>query len=116
MNQPQWLTDALDTLKGREHETVERIAWKVAAEAAMRNANGLVVPNYNVHTDRMDWHFGTTQWPRLVDPKTDTYFTDDPFRERRDDIPLAEFMTYLRDWYYPQRRFLHWQAPEKAEV
>lgn len=114
--EPAWLTEALKVLKGHPLQEHAELAWRHTAEIVLRNANGLVVQFYNVHTDQFDFVFGATKWPRLYDPQTGERFKDDPFRERRDDIPLPEFMTYLHDWYYPQATAMHWQNPEKSEV
>lgn len=115
MTEPQWLTEVFKTLEG-PHEEVQRLWWTHAANAIQKNSEGFVGVSYNVDTDNFEWRFGPGSWPKLTDPKTGTYFTDDPFRGRRDDIPVVEFMAYLRDWYWPQRQALHWQTPEKAEV
>jgi hypothetical protein len=114
MSEPQWLTEALDIQFGPDQQDIRRMSWQHAVEVAQKNAEGFVVRCYNVHTDHLDWHFGPARWPKLIDPKTGEYFTDDPFRGRRDDIPVAEFMAYLTDWYFPQKMAMHWQS--KAEV
>jgi len=113
---PQWLTDALQTLAGQDHEEGRKKAWIEAISIARRNCEGFVVRSYNIITDHFDWQFGNGRWPRLIDPKTSEPFTDDPMRDQRDDVPVAEFMTYLNDWYFPQRKALHWMTPEKADV
>jgi hypothetical protein len=84
-------------------DSAEPRAWLVSATNRMRrNLQGFVVRDYDVATDTFDWVFGSTRWPRLM--INSVPFPDDPMIGRTEDIPLAEFMHYLRDWYWERRR------------
>lgn len=89
-----------DQLNGTDKSRV----ISAAVDVMERNLNGLVVNDYNVDTDTMDWVFGTLRFPRLYQAPSGRRWPDDPFIDRREDIPLVEFMTYLDQWYWPKRR------------
>lgn len=103
MNQPKWLKAMLKTFEGQEHEDIRKMSWEYAANVALANGRGFVSRAYNISTDEFDWHFGPCHWPMLHDPTTNERYTDDPFRGRRDDIPLEEFVRYLDGWYFPRK-------------
>lgn len=66
-----------------------------------RNLNGFVVRDYDVGSDETFWVFGRTRFPRLRTP-VGSQWPDDPMSGRTEDIPLGEFLDYLRDWYHPR--------------
>ena len=71
-----------------------------------RNLKGFVTWYYDTENETAGFRFGGAGWPRLTQPGTDIRWNDDPLNDRFDDIPLAEFLTYLRDWYWPRRRMM----------
>lgn len=79
-------------------------AIRHAVDLMQRNLSGLVAKTYNVGNDDWDWVFGMDRWPRLIQKETGTRYSDDPLGARIEDVPLAEFLVYLRDWYWPRRR------------
>lgn len=104
MIEPEWLKAAIDCVSAQGEAAVKVDILLGLAKTIERNSNGFVTYDYNVHTDTLDWVFGSARWQRLIDPTTDRYYADDPFAHHRDEIPLAEFMAYLDDWYWPRRR------------
>lgn len=73
-----------------------------AVSRMRRNLAGYVVRNYSIDSDMMEWVFGALVFARLRQPGTMAHWPDDPMNERVEDIPLAEFLDYLRDWYHPR--------------
>lgn len=110
MIEQPWLETVLKIVEeqggGDDLVGAKKAAWSDCAHVAARNAEGFVVWRFDIHADTPEWRFTHGVWPRLVDPKTDGAFEDDPFKDRRDDIPLAEFIAYLHDWYFPRRKEL----------
>jgi hypothetical protein len=101
---PVWLTEALEVLT--DPLGLSRNAVRMLAETASKHAKGLVTRGYNIETDTVGWVYGRLVFDRLLDSESHR-FTDDPFvRDTRDEIPLAEFLTYLQDWYWPKKKKL----------
>jgi hypothetical protein len=100
-----------EAMTGLEH----REQWCLAIEgeiSVMRaNLDGKVMRSYDVMTDSSVWVFGSVKWDILRKPGTDDAWEDDPLsrslsRGGRNEVPLPEFLTYLRDWYWPRRRLM----------
>lgn len=110
MSEPQWLTTALGIIEGEGGDAglveAKKVAWCECARIATLNGEGLVVRWYDVATDNFEWAFGAGAWVRLIDTKTDKPFDDDPFKDRQTSVPLAEFIIYLHDWYFPRHKEL----------
>lgn len=76
-------------------------AFVNAVSRMRRNLNGYVVRSYDINSDMTEWVFGDLRWPKLL-MANHLPFPDDPLGERTEDVPLAEFLVYQRDWYHPR--------------
>jgi hypothetical protein len=100
--EPEWLTKAVASLS--DPLGLSEMSVRNLADHVQRNAQGFVTPGYNIETDVSGWVFGSARFDKLVDPKRDGYFLDDPFAQRRDEIALDEFLIYLQAWYWPRKK------------
>lgn len=76
-------------------------AFVNAVSRMRRNLNGYVVRSYDINRDMTEWVFGDLRWPKLL-MANHLPFPDDPLGGRTEDVPLAEFLVYQRDWYHPR--------------
>jgi len=88
-----------EELQKEWHEAITHFAMVMEI-----NLRGFVFRQFNCDTSDFDWVFGSAKWPRLLCADTGLPWQDDPMNGNRGDIPLADFLLYLRDWYHPRRK------------
>lgn len=102
---------ALAALSDQPDATQKIAVISSVVDIMARNMAGMVTNDYNVGTDTFDWVFGSLRFPRLYQRGNETRCPDDPMINRREDIPLTEFMAYLNDWYWPKSREIRSGVP-----
>lgn len=94
---------AIAGLAGQKYANEKEASLRYAVSQMTRNLmSAQVVRRYAIGTGYSQWLFGAIAWPRLLDPSTRKPFRDDPMDDR-ENVPLAEFLHYLDEWYHPRR-------------
>jgi hypothetical protein len=86
-----------------------------ATETMRKNLAGFVTREYFIDTDSMDFVYGHLRWKSLIgsipnnehDPMALYPLSKDGKRDftaqmQHREIPIEEFYSYLRDWYWPR--------------
>jgi hypothetical protein len=90
-----------------------KAAIEEAHEVLEKNLAGIVVARFEVWEDQMMWVYGPYRWKRLWDEAADTRYPDDPMKVVQ-DVPLQEFLDYLKSWYWPKKQSI--MAPDPRWV
>jgi hypothetical protein len=83
----------------------EKIAGlRAEIDCMQRNLAGNFVRRFDIHTGNSVWRFGALNIPPLFGDDGKPLPDNPLLGETRDDIPVAEFMGYLNNWYHPTMR------------
>jgi hypothetical protein len=88
-------------------------SMEAAKDIIDQMAAGHVIRFYDIDTDGSAWIYGPHRWPVLIENGHGV--PGDPALGRQ-TFPIADWYTYLSEFYWPNRRRLHGRHPRAVDV
>lgn len=103
---PAAIAEAFRVIEAEGHDNPrEKIAsLRGQVDIIQRNLKGNVVRRYDIPTSSTVWRFGDITFPPLRDGDGRPLPGDPLAGDKRQEVPLVEFMRYLNNWYHPAQR------------